>query len=80
MENDISCIIWKGKKKLFGGKNYEEMSVWVIQVLVEQVNCISPWYVYTHSQIKSVLRERPVIQGKWRTGGGEERTHRGRKL
>lgn len=36
--------------------------------------------VCVHTQIKSVLRERPVIQGKWRTGGGEEHTHRGRKL
>lgn len=36
-------------------------------------NCLPPPtpHMCTHnSQIKSVLGVRPVIQGKWRTGGG----------
>lgn len=59
MDNDISCIIWTGEKATFGYKDYEEMSMWVIQVLLGQVNCIfltaSPQYGHTHSQIKSFL-------------------------
>lgn len=40
MDNDITCIIWTGEKATFSCKDYEEMSMWVIQVLIGRVNCI----------------------------------------
>lgn len=61
------------EKRLFGYKNYEEMSVWVIQVLIEQVSCIFltafPHFVYTYSQIKSFLWDEACDSGEMEDWG-----------
>lgn len=61
------------KKRLFGGKNYEEMSVWVIQVFVEQVSCIflivsplPPLRMCTHIPKSNLL----LGWGLWFRGNG----------